>query len=64
MMNWYKKAQYTLIETIKMQKEYGLPLNTMTPFELEEAEKYEKAGKIKKVKMKDEQKTYYAYILI
>jgi len=67
--SWYKKAQfrgYTLIETIAMQKEYGLSLNTMSFFELQEAEKYEKAGRIKKVKKRDDKtnEVYDAYVIV
>jgi len=65
-MNWYKKAGlgiYTLLDTIKMQKEYGLPLKAMGFHELEEAKKYEAAGKIKKVKMKDKEGTYCVYVM-
>jgi len=62
-MKIYKIAQYTLIETIKMQKEHGLPLKTMTFYELEEAKKYEKSGLIKKVKRKDEKGIYSVYVM-
>ena len=62
-MNWYKKAQYTLFETIIMQGENGLPLKTMSYQELEEAEKERKNGFLNKVIKQDKQGKYTVYMI-
>ena len=64
-MTWYKRAQYTLLETIKMQGENGLPLGTMSFWELKEAKKYEEIGRIYKKKLIDpnDKKPYLSYFI-
>lgn len=65
-MRWYKRAQdypYSLLETIVMQKERGLPVDTMSYYELKEAKELEKNGFIKKVVKENNQGKYSAYVI-
>jgi len=62
-MDWYKKAIYTILEKIKMQGDEGFPVSAMTYYELEDAKKEEKVGRIIKVLRQDAKGNFSAYII-
>lgn len=62
-MSWYKKAMYSLLETIIMQGDNGLSLKTMSQQELQEAKELEKGGFIDRVIKTDESGKYTVYMI-